>query len=144
VYRDAAAAEQALQRDAASPTRACFAALVIAQLKSQGYRTGAASSSWRALPGAGQVAQVAVPVTYHGHRFTWHFESITMREGRLLQLVSTSAARPIPAFDRRLASLLGGLAAEVERYLLTGKLGGDLRAPVQLRLDRPLVDTMRS
>lgn len=133
VYRDVAVAQQALQREAASPTRACLAAFALAHLKAEGYRTGAASSSSRDLPGTGQAAeavQATVPVTYQGHPSKWHFESITVREGRLLQLVSTSAGRPIPAFDQRLASALGGLAADVERYLLTGKLGPDLRAPV--------------
>ena len=124
VYRNAAAARQAMGALTSQKTQACLARRFLATLRGLGYRTTTERILPASLPGVGSEAhavEVQAPTFYRGRRYTWRLEAILVRQGRRIDWLGTTAHTDYTQYDRRLAAGLARVTAVAERYLQTGQ-----------------------
>jgi hypothetical protein len=126
VYKDSAGSQEAISTFAPRGAQVCLLRHLTKELRDRGSVIHSSRVSSVSLPGIGQAARAVVVqarVTDNGHQVSWYDEAIAVREGRVVEWLTTTSGSSSAGSDRRLAAKLAGLDARVERYLETGEAG---------------------
>ena len=127
VYADQAAARRGLERYRARAALSCVARLLASSLRRARAHPGPPRDRLVAAAiGQGALAgEVAVPFSYRGRAYEWVFDGVILREGRILDDLSTLASAANLRADERLAARLAQARASPARN--SARAGRELR-----------------
>lgn len=120
VYSDDTAARKALARDGSQAALSCRAGILASDLRARGYRTGTPRRTVTAsrIGDGAFVVETHVPVTSDGRSYGWVFDIVAVRQGRIVEALSTVAAVSTARIDGRLAAHLARFASREQRQEL--------------------------
>jgi hypothetical protein len=126
LYSDAASAGRAQTALAAPQMRSCLTAGLLRGLTERRYRLGLARSSLSQLHGVGSQAlalTITEPAADGARSYRWRYEAVAVRQGRRVDVLTTTSTVTNAPSQRRLAAALARVTAVAERYLETGQAG---------------------
>jgi hypothetical protein len=115
VYTSASAAREALAHSPTKTTLSCVARFLVSALHKRHYLTGRPRE--RLLPSAPGtlVGDVEVPFVSAGRPYTWVFDDVAVRQGRLINGLDTLSPMTEVRFDKHLAAQLARIGANEQR-----------------------------